>query len=436
MGRVCLILPVASAFALSAEWVARCRGGLERAGHAVRVIAVLEGDGPRPSDAADNDWEWLISGSRGLSAAAMTGLREAEDLAETLIVLAPDQNYHPDDLARLIEPLMQGRAEIAVARREGSGVDARGRGLVAAAVGRVARPLVGASDLFAGLVAISASQAGEVSRAFNPIGSRFTVDLLFRSRGRRVEVPIRVEGPSTPVPMHLDDLRHIKRLADDRFGNASRLIQFCAVGASGMVVDLSSYAIFQLIFSKTWLASRTAPLVGGPLDLAAAGALAIALALTWNFSLNRRLTFSYARDGSLVRQFMTYALSNALGIALSFSLRLYLPVHIGFFHSHRLAAAVVGIVTATGISFSMSRWLVFRNRTPSTPHPHAPERCADVVVEGRRADHVGPLTERTLTIPQKQHEPAACHAPASVRSFVRSKAIHGGRGEPPCQEAC
>jgi hypothetical protein len=59
-------------------------------------------------------------------------------------------------------------------------------------------------------------------------------------------------------------------------------------------------------------------------------------------------------------------LSNALGIALSFTLRLTLPRQFGFFAKHRLAAAVVGIVAATGISFTMSRWLVFR------PHSNAP----------------------------------------------------------------
>lgn len=384
MGRVCLILPLASVSALSAEWVSRCRRGLEGAGHTVRIVGVLGGDESRPENPVGGAWEWLSAGSRGLSPAAMTGLREASDHADCLIVLDPEQNYHPDDLPRLIDPLTQGRAEIAVARRLASGPDARRRGLFAALVGKVTRPLVGASDLFAGLVAISASQAIEVARTFHPVGSRFTVDLLFRSKGRRVEVPIRVEGPSSPVPLNLDDLRHIKRLADDRFGNASRLIQFCAVGASGMVVDLSSYALFQLIFSRTRLARETVPLVGGPLDLAAAGALAIALALTWNFSLNRRLTFNYARGGSLVRQYLTYALSNALGIALSFSLRLYLPAHFQFFHNHRLAAAVVGIVTATGISFSMSRWLVFRSRTAPSSHPHPPKdvRAASKVVVG------------------------------------------------------
>ena len=87
--------------------------------------------------------------------------------------------------------------------------------------------------------------------------------------------------------------------------------------------------------------------------------LAILTALTWNFALNRRLTFNDARAGSISRQFFTYALGNALGIAVSLSLRLYLPLQFGFFNSHRLTAAVVGIIVATGISFSMSRWVVF-----------------------------------------------------------------------------
>ena len=120
-------------------------------------------------------------------------------------------------------------------------------------------------------------------------------------------------------------------------------------------------------------------MVGGPLDLAAAGALAIAIALTWNFSLNRRLTFSYARHGSTARQFLTYALSNAVGIALSFSLRLILPVHMGFFQRHKLAAAVVGIIAATGISFSMSRWLVFSRRSVARDLARAEARTASSI---------------------------------------------------------
>ena len=43
-----------------------------------------------------------------------------------------------------------------------------------------------------------------------------------------------------------------------------------------------------------------------------------------------------------------------------------LPRKVPFFNAHKLVAAVVGIVVATGISFSMSRWVVFR-RKPTAP---------------------------------------------------------------------
>ncbi|HEY2159483.1 MAG TPA: GtrA family protein, partial [Isosphaeraceae bacterium] len=180
----------------------------------------------------------------------------------------------------------------------------------------------------------------------------------------RADVPVAPVATTSRASTPLGDLRQLKRLADDRFGNASRLLQFCFVGASGMVVDLTLYALFQWLFGATSLARVTTPL--GPLYLVVSGALSVGIALSWNFTLNRYLTFSYAKGGSIVRQFLTYALSNALGIALSFSLRLLLPMRVPFFAQHKLAAAVVGIVAATGISFTMARWLVFRPR-PAGP---------------------------------------------------------------------
>jgi dolichol-phosphate mannosyltransferase len=148
------------------------------------------------------------------------------------------------------------------------------------------------------------------------------------------------------------------------------------VGASGMIVDLSFYAILQWLLSFTWLAARQSALFSCSWHLAIAAALAITIALVWNFTLNRRLTFNDARKESVFRQFLTYALSNALAIALSFSVRLYLPGRVPFFARHRLAAAVVGIVAATGISFSMARWLVFARRPDHTRTTSFPSRAA------------------------------------------------------------
>jgi dolichol-phosphate mannosyltransferase len=247
-------------------------------------------------------------------------------------------------------------------------------------VDRLIRPLTGISDPSSGLVAVTRSSYQARDRHPAPLGSRFVLELLVGAVGRRVEVPLTSAARVRRLVLYPNDLRLIKRLADDRYGNLSRLFQFCAVGASGMVVDLSCYALFQLLFSRTGLARMKTPLLGSAqsLDLAVAGALAIAIALVWNFSLNRRLTFNDARRGSILRQFLTYVLGNALGIALSFSVRLILPSRIGFFQRHKLAAAVVGIVAATGISFSMSRWVVF-SRHPSRHHRRGASALAERV---------------------------------------------------------
>jgi len=241
-------------------------------------------------------------------------------------------------------------------------------------IGMLARSLIGITDPSSGLVAVSRESYQARAEPNSPLGSRFVLELLVGAVGRRVEVPLRRRVQRRRPGLGFSDVRLMKRLVDDRFGTLSRLFQFCLVGASGMVIDLSCYALFQWLLSRTGLASiKTPALISGQsLDLAVAGALAIALALVWNFSLNRRLTFNDARQGSIVRQFVTYVLGNALGIALSFSLRLVLPSQVGFFRRHKLAAAVVGIVAATGISFSMSRWIVFSRR--SLGHEGRPRR--------------------------------------------------------------
>jgi dolichol-phosphate mannosyltransferase len=327
------------------------RDALVGAGHTLEVILV----GPSSAEESWADQPMSTRGA-GLSADVIDGLRAA--VGDVRVVIDGCRVYHAVDLPRIVEPFMNGRADVAVADSGLTGW----RALAA----MVLRPISGSADPFSGMIAINRDAFERVQDSFKPVGRRFAFEILARTRGNRADVAVEAERSVRFPALRLDDLRHIKRISDDRLGNVSRLLQFCVVGASGMVVDLSFYALFQWLFGMTWMADQSTRL--GPLSLACAAALSIGLALTWNFTLNRYLTFNYAKKGSLVRQFVTYVLSNALGIALSFTLRLTLPRRVAFFAQHRLAAAVVGIVAATGISFSMSRWLVFRpHATPSEP---------------------------------------------------------------------
>ena len=358
MAYISLIVPTTTRSPLDAERAISWRQALEDAGHSV---------------------EWIVAGEGGLATSALAGLREAE--GDVLLIVDPTLGYRADDLVRVVEPLARGEFDLAIASRfhPGSGFPRGPKGWA----GALARIVAGTSDPLSGLVAISRGLFVEALDELRPSGKTLAVEWFSRSDARRVEIAVVPDRGARRATPSLDDLRLLKRLADHRFGIASRLIQFCAVGASGMVVDLGAYALFQWMFGRLDWAGRTAPIVGGPLGLAAAGALSIAMALVWNFSLNRRLTFSDARHGSLIRQFVAYVLGNALGVALSFTLRMTLPRYFGFFQAHRLAAALVGIIAATGISFSMSRWIVFRTRTSPQDEPEIeiadPARIANVL---------------------------------------------------------
>ncbi len=388
MARVSLILPTPHPDTASASATVRDgRGALEAAGHVVDVLVVIGPTDPVPAlDALGPEAQCLRAETPGAAAAAVAGLEQA--LGELLLVLDPARGYPPAEIVAVVDALASGRAEVVVASRF---LPASGR--VRGAIGAGFLALIGSTDPLSGLIGLDRSVLANAS-GFHAVGSKFALELLAklvsRSRHRRQGARPPLDLPSRPrrglasMRLHLgwDDIRHLKRLADHRFGNLSRLIQFCVVGASGAIVDLATYAAAHGVLNRTALYDRPAPLVGGPLSLAIAGLIAVSVAVVWNFSLNRRLTFNDARGGSLVRQFLTYLLSNAVSVPLSLFLRLRLPQSIPFFAAHRLAAAVVGIVAGTAISFSMSRWLVFRQRPaaatapePATataqPHPSA-----------------------------------------------------------------
>jgi dolichol-phosphate mannosyltransferase len=321
------------------------REAIVEAGHEIELIHLRT-----PSDAPTLPEAYVLhSREIGLATDAFEGLDAAS--GDVLIVVDGTRAFPPSDLVRLIDPLASGQAQVAV----GDGQTSGWRKLIIAGM----RPLTGSWAPFSSLIGVTRDGYEAVKHEFKPVGHRFTLEILARIREGRTDVEMLGDGKSGSTALHFDDIRHFKRLADDKLGNLSRLIQFCAVGASGMVVDLTCYALFQWLFVRTWMANWPT-WIGSPLDLVAASILSIGVALCWNFTLNRHLTFNYAKKGPLFSQFITYVLSNALGVTLSLTLRLWLPRSIQFFADHKLAAAVVGIVAATGISFSMSRWVVFR----------------------------------------------------------------------------
>ncbi|WP_165244184.1 GtrA family protein [Paludisphaera soli] len=298
---------------------------------------------------------------------------------DVLVILDPTREYGAEAVLDVLEPIRSGEADVVVGvPRSTRGLLSRGgvRGRTLRILGRMA---LGTSDGLSGLAALHRSAVRSLVMENRHVsGSRILLDVLTWCSGSLLDVPVNTgrNDQRRLDAIGLDDLRQLKRVLDHRFGTLSRLVQFCLVGASGMFVDLSLYAIFQWLFAMAGFGAPHDPSQGFAWPLFISGSLSIWAALTWNFLLNRRLTFNDMRSGSIPRQYFTYALGNALGIVVSLTLRLWLPSRIAFFASHRLAAAVVGIVVATAISFSMSRWVVFRRR-PGIPARPPEESTSD-----------------------------------------------------------
>jgi dolichol-phosphate mannosyltransferase len=380
-GKLSLILPLPDGTVLDRQALADYRHLLENQQGFRSVEVLLTGAGavPIPGDRVDGADRCVVRRVRTDAAEWNELARAGLDAAtgDHLLVLDVGRHYRPESLVRVLEPVLAGNAELAVAVEPKGRLERLGPAVFLRPLGVASRFVLGSADVFSGLFALRRSLWERGGRALAGSGSSLVLELLLRRPSRCVDVPVAVGPEFRRQRFQPQDLRPLKHVLDGRYGSFSRLIQFCFVGASGMVVDLSLYALFQLILSFTPLATASSPRFGFSWNLAIAGALSISIALLWNFTLNRRLTFNDARGGSWGRQFVTYALSNALAIALSFTLRLYLPTRIGFFARHRLAAAVVGIVGATGLSFSMSRWIVFARRPELARAAHQAQVAAD-----------------------------------------------------------
>src|SRR5258708_3061219 len=145
-------------------------------------------------------------------------------------------------------------------------------------------------------------------REFDPIGYKILLEIIVKCRCRYVfEVPIHFENrqlgqSKLSLREQLRYFRHLRRLYTFRYGNWSHLAQFLVVGASGLVVNLMVLTLLLHwgLFEK------------------AAVAAAILVSMIWNFALNRRFSFSYARDRSILRQFLGFIAACFVGAVVNY----------------------------------------------------------------------------------------------------------------------
>jgi dolichol-phosphate mannosyltransferase len=295
----------------------------------------------------------IRSGIRGLSSAVIHGFREAK--GDCLLCMDADLSHPPETIPRLLEIIESDKTiDFALGSRYVPGAsteEAWGifRWINSKVATLLARPFTSIKDPMSGFFAMPRT-IFERAEGLNPLGYKIGLELIVKCSCTNIrEIPIhfanRKFGKSKlNIKEQFKYLIHLKRLADFKFGEFSRLMQFCLVGSTGIAVDLSFYS--------------TLLLFGLPLTLSRA--LAIWLAMTWNFCLNRRLTFSYSRRGSILSQYTKFIASCAIGAVISWSIAVLLPYRYSFFSRHLLIAAIIGIIAGTLFNFFLSRYWVFK----------------------------------------------------------------------------
>ena len=289
---------------------------------------------------------------RGLSSAVIHGMLRAK--GNILLVMDADLSHPPEKIPELVNSLSDSDADFAIGSRYVSGgtVD-RNWGVFRWLNSRVstllAWPLTSVKDPMAGFFAIRRERF-ESARRLDPVGYKIGLELIVKCDCRRIrEVPItfqdrRYGQSKLTLREQVNYLRHLKRLYEFRLGVVACPLQFLIVGCTGMVLDVVSFALLSLTTG-----------------FGVARALAIWMAMTWNFWLNRRLTFSCARTEGTLVQYVKFSLSCLVGALVNWSVSFAVFHHVEWFADSQLLSAFFGVVAGTVFNYVLSNGWVFRS---------------------------------------------------------------------------
>ncbi len=213
------------------------------------------------------------------------------------------------------------------------------------------RPLVNCKDPMSGFFAFDRTRIEDYS-SLKPIGYKIGLELMVRGNFARVkEVAIafkdREVGESKMnLQQQFNYLRHLRRLYLARFGSIAEFIHFGMVGASGFVVDL----IFYLLFQEFGISHQSAR------------ALSFWPAVSWNWRLNREATFGERKRRPKTRQWLEFVATSLLGFTINWGVYMLLTSGSTFFDSNRILALLAGVAAASVFNFTLSSLIVYSDK--------------------------------------------------------------------------
>ena len=287
---------------------------------------------------------------RDLSLSVIEGIRLCR--FDRLVVMDADLSHPPERIVDLLTAL-DADCDMVIGSRYAPGgvIDrtwSRWRVLNSRVAISLALPLVSCSDPMAGFFATDRRLLPDL-RTLQPIGYKIALELMVRGKLRVKELPIDFRDRSLGSSkmnwrQQLNFLCHLCRLYRFKFGGIARVLCFGLVGASGFLIDVAGY------FCLQWIG----------LEHRLARFLSFWPAVTWNWRLNRSLTFGERPPQPRARQWGKFVASSLVGLTVNVGSYTILTSYVDVFAHHRLPALLLGVVLGTLFNFLLANLYVYR----------------------------------------------------------------------------
>jgi len=290
---------------------------------------------------------------RGLSSAVIEGFRLAK--GTIYCVMDADLSHPPEKLPEIVQPILKGRAEMVVGSRFVKGGSAEHfnwyRKLNAWVSKMLARPFTKIKDPMAGYFAFNAQLlTPEILSLLNPLGFKIGLEIIVKCNPKTIiEVPIsfreRLYGESKlSLREQILYILHLKRLFHYKYPSLYQFLFFSFIGSTGMIVDMTTVFVTYGLLHINFKIAR---------------AIGFIIALTWNFFLNRKLTFPDSPQKNIFIQYRNFFIVCSIGGLFNWFISVYLYSTYPYFKEFYLLAVFIGIMGGLLINFLGSKYIVF-----------------------------------------------------------------------------
>lgn len=296
----------------------------------------------------------IRKGVKGLSSAVIEGIKQSN--GGIIVVMDADLSHSPEKLPELVAPIINGNVEFTVGSRFVEGGSAPHfnsyRKLNAWVSKMLARPLTEIKDPMSGYFAFARNIIRDIN-ILNPVGFKIGLEIIVKARPEKVaEIPIefkeRFSGESKlNIKEQLNYLVHLHRLYKFKFTHLMQMFEFALIGSLGMIIDLFIVYMTYGILSMNFRIAR---------------ACGFTLALTFNFILNRKITFKSNGNGRILKQYAGFFIVCLLGLAVNWTISVMLFENVRFFNSHYLISSILGVAGGFLVNFNGCKYFVFKSR--------------------------------------------------------------------------